>query len=92
MDDMISGTTKSGFAYSIPKDAIDNMELIDALAESNDDNPLAISKVCLLLMGKDTRKSLYDHLRLPDGRVPANAVAEEIMEIFGTFGQKGKNS
>lgn len=86
----ITGKTKSGFAFAVEKDVVDDMELIDDLAEADDGDPLAISKVCKRVLGADQRKRLYDHLR-KDGRVPIKDVAECIIEIFAAMGQEGKN-
>ena len=88
---LVRGTTSSGFAFSLPADAADNMELIDALADAMDDNPVAISRVCRLFLGDETRKALYDHLRESDGRVPTGAVMDDLKEIFSAFGEAGKN-
>lgn len=87
---MVEGKTKSGFLFALDENAVNNMELVDALAETEDDNPIAISRACLLLLGKDMRKNLYDHLRNDDGRVPVDAVSQELIEIFSAFGAKGK--
>lgn len=88
---MITGKTDSGFAFSLPKAAIDNMELLDALADASDDDPVAVSRVCRLLLGKETRRQLYDHVRTADGRVPIDALTGELMQIFAAFGNAGKN-
>lgn len=85
------GTTGSGFAFAIPAENLDNMELLDALAELDEDDPLQISRVCRLLLGKEQRRALYDHLRAPAGNVPIRTVAKEIVEIFGACGETGKN-
>lgn len=87
---MISGKTKSGFEYSIDSNVMDNMELLDAVAEI-DGNPLALSKVLKMVLGDEQRKALYDHLRQEDGRVPVKAVSEEITDIFTSSGKNGKN-
>ena len=43
----------NGFAVEVDENVIDNMELVDALAEmKDDDDPLGISKVTKLLLGK----------------------------------------
>lgn len=86
-----TGTTQSGFAFSIPEENLDNMELLDALAELNENDPLQVSTVCRLLLGKDQRRRLYDHLRTPAGNVPIQAVTEAIGEIFNACGDAGKN-
>ena len=90
---MIEGKTKTGFAYQLDDDAMNNMELVDAMAELDDGvHPFALSRVCLLLLGKDQRRRLYDHIRTEDGRVPPQAMGEEIADIIRGFGEQGKNS
>lgn len=86
---MITGKTRSGFAFEIDEATLDNMELVDAIAEV-DDNPLAVSKVLTLLLGSQ-KEALYDGLRTPDGRVPVSAVASAIKEIFEAGGKPVKN-
>lgn len=86
---MIQGKTSAGFDFALDEKVLDNMELLDAIAESEKD-PVAISRVCLLLLGKDTRARLYEHLRQEDGRVPVEAVSEAVIEIFAACGDKGK--
>lgn len=87
----MKGTTKSGFEYEIAESAFENMELIDALAEAGGENPLAISKVCLLVFGREQRDRLYNHLRQKDGTVPFMEVSNTISEIFTAKGEAGKN-
>ena len=87
---MVNGTTTAGFEFELDEKVLDNMELVDALAES-EENPAAISRVCLLLLGKAQRSRLYDHLRSPDGRVPLKQVTASVVEIFKACGSPGKN-
>lgn len=84
------GVTSSGFEFEIDDAVIDDMELIDAIADSMDDNPLAFSKVCAKLLGSEQRKKLYDHVR-ENGRVPLEKISTEITDIFNSFGDNGKN-
>lgn len=89
---MIKGRTTSGFEFEVDENAVNNMELVDALAEaSSDDDLIAVSRVCKLLLDKKTKKALYDHVRTEDGRVPVDQVSKEVMEIFASFGNAGKN-
>ncbi len=87
---MITGKTSSGFAFKIKEEQLDNMELVDAIAEA-EENPVAASRVLKLLLG-DQRKELYDTLRTTDGRVPVEATADAIKEIFAAGGKQAKNS
>lgn len=88
---MIKGKTNSGFEFELSEETINNMELVDALAEASDDDPISVSRVVKLFLGDDLRKKLYDHLRNEQGRVPVAAVNTEVMEIFQAFGKNGKN-
>ena len=79
---MISGVTKNGFAFEIMDERADNMELIDALADIDDGNLLAVSKVLTLLLGPEQKKKMYDFVRTEDGIVSAQTVSEMIVEIL----------
>ena len=79
---MISGVTKNGFAFEIKDERADNMELIDALADIDDGNLLAVSKVLTLLLGPEQKKKMYDFVLTEDGIVSAQTVSEMIVEIL----------
>lgn len=84
---MIEGKLKTGFEYKIEDHVLDNMELLDAVSEA-DENPLVLSKVLKMLLGTEQRKNLYDHLRDPqNGNVSIIAVSEAVAEIFSGSGQ-----
>lgn len=86
----MQGKLSNGFEFNVSKERLDNMELIDALAEVSDDNPLAISKVATLMLGKEQKKALYDHLRTKEGNVPIQQATESLIEIMN-FDKSGKN-
>ena len=77
----MKGKTKSGFEYKISKERLDNYELLEAIVEL-ETNPLTLSKVVIMLLGKEQTEKLKDHLRTKDGIVPAEKTSEEITEIF----------
>ena len=87
---MIRGKLESGFEYEVDESIGDNMELLDAIVEA-DENPLAFSKVVKLLLGEDQRRKLYDHLRTDNGNVPIMAVSNAVAEIFRGSGQAVQN-
>ena len=78
---MIKGKTKSGFKFEIDPEVFDDMELLDALASSMAEDPLQISKVVGKILG-DKKKDLYDHVRAESGRVPVEAIGDEIREMM----------
>ena len=88
---MITAETKDGFAVELSEEALDNVELLDALAAVQDSDVLSLGRTIRLLMGKAQAKKRYDHLRTEDGRVPASAVESAIMELFQSI-NAGKNS
>lgn len=87
---MIKGVTESGFAFELDAARLDNMELVDAIAEVDGGNLLVVSKLCRLLLGDSERKKLYDFVRV-DGRVPISRVADLINEVLVAAGSAAKN-
>lgn len=79
---MRKGTTSSGFSFEIEEERLNNMELLDALADLDGGNGAALSTVLRLLLTKEQKKDLYDHLRTPGGTVPIEAVSKALQEIF----------
>lgn len=89
---MINGKTKSGFAFSVDENAMNDMELVDVLADKETDDAFRMSYILKRLLPADQRKKLYDHVRRDTGRVPVDAVVAEIEDIFAAMGDMGKNS
>ena len=87
---MIKGKTKSGFSYELDKERLNTYELLEAIEEL-EENPLVLSRVVNLLLGKEQTKKLKDHLRTENGIVPTEKMSEEITEIFQNQGET-KNS
>lgn len=73
--------TSTGFVYSIDENVLNNFELLDLFAEV-DENPLLLPKVLTMILGKDGKQALYDHVRLEDGTVPADKISNELLEII----------
>lgn len=86
---MIEGKTSTGFAFCVDEKQLDNMELVDAIAEV-EENPVAVSKVIRMILGNQ-KKALYDHLRTEDGRVPIQALTNALVEILTAGGKQAKN-
>lgn len=88
---MITGTTSSGFDYSISDEAANDMELFDLFAEA-DQNPLVLPPLINRLLGPEQKKRLYDHLRNERGIVPIDKVGDELIEMLNGGGAAGKKS
>lgn len=81
----IKGITADGFEYEINSKRIENYELIEALAEV-DENPLFLPKVIKLLFGVDQEKKLKDFCRDECGIVSTEKMTKVLMDVFD--GQK----
>ncbi len=87
---VIKGTTTTGFKYKIEESALNNFELVDTLAEL-DDNPLLLPKVLKLILGDEQKKALLEHVRADDNTIPIELVEKELMDII-QGNQELKNS
>ena len=88
---MVRCETKTGFVCELPENVMDNMELLDVMADESIDAAFRASAAVKMIFGVENRKRLYDHLRTEDGRVPVAAVDEALEDIFQSFGKHGKN-
>ena len=86
---MITGTTRSGFEFSVPEDVANDMELFEALCDLDNGDATAVVPVVRAVLG-DQKKALYDHLRT-NGRVPVDDVVNEIADILSAV-KDGKKS
>jgi hypothetical protein len=88
---MIKGKTKSGFEFEISKDIANDYELVENLAEL-EENPLLIGKIVNQVLGKEQTARLKEHVRNEKGIVPTDKMTQEIIEIFQNSGEETKNS
>lgn len=86
---MLKGKTKSGFEFKVTDARLNNYELLENVADV-DENPLLLPKVVNLLLGKEQAGRLKDHVRDDDGMVDSGKLGVEIQEIFNF--QEVKNS
>lgn len=79
----IIGTTPSGVNFEIDEARLDNMELVDALAEVEAGNVIAISKVSALLLGGTLKAEIYKAIKAANGgRVPTEALTSDLAYIL----------
>lgn len=88
---MINGKTKTGFQFSVDENCMNDMELVDILADNSVDEAFRMSALVKKLLPGEQRKALYDHVRV-NSRVPVDAVIAEVEDIFASMGNPGKNS
>lgn len=81
--------TSSGFECDLNENSIDDAELLELIADLDDDNIMAFPRLCRKLLGAEKEK-LYDHIRTEDGRVPYEALNAEIADILHGLNAKKK--
>ena len=89
---MTKGKLDNGFEYEIDENILNDMELLDAIAETQYEDPLKISTVCKKVLGVEQRNRLYEFVRAEDGTVPVDAVTQTVVDIMMSLGDEGKNS
>lgn len=85
------GTLENGFVYEVDENVLDDMRLVDAIAEAEGENPLKVSKVMTMVLGDEQKERLYKSLENETGRVPVKVAMDALMEIFNRLGEEGKN-
>ena len=86
---MKTGTTSSGFSYQFDEARADDMRLVDLIAVTMDEDTgeferlSASSKVIELLLGKEQKAALFEHIgQSHDGRVPFTVLEKTLTEIM----------
>lgn len=87
----VTVTTASGFTCSINRAALDDWEFAKAAAGAADDAGnglrLTVYMVEHMMSAKDSAR-LKEHIKTPDGRVPASRMIAEVQDIFERIGEK----
>lgn len=79
---MLKGKTKTGFEYEFDENLFKDYELVELLAEV-DDNPLVLPQIFKKLIG-DRVKDLKDHVRDENGMVDIEKMVAEFEDIIST--------
>lgn len=83
------GTTKSGFNFAIDKEVLDDMELIEMLADEANGDITLLPAICESVLGEKQKKTLYEHVREKNGKVKISVIEKELVEMFKLL--KAKN-
>ena len=82
--------TASGFECDVNDNVMDDIEVLDYLSAIDSGEVMKYPKLLSKLFAPEVKSALYDHVRTEDGRVPYDAFAAEITEIFNSL-KGGKN-
>lgn len=92
------GTTSNGFNFEFDEARADDMRFVDLIVTSMDedanefDKLSAVSKLIEMLLGKEQKKALFEHIgKNYDGRVPFAEVNQALTEIMQGGGDAVKN-
>jgi len=89
MAELLKGKTAAGFEYQVDPDALNDMELMEKLAEV-EENPLKLPKVIRAVLGNAQKDAFYNHYRAENGKVPVDVISAAFVEILSANNQ-GKN-
>lgn len=94
---MKSGKLQNGFKFKVDEASLDDMELLEDLAEIDKGNVLKYPSAIERILGKEQKAKLYDKIRDPEtGKVTATATSEALTEIIEVLNSQtedaGKNS
>lgn len=91
MAKIIGGVTEKGFTFNIEQDNLDDIELVEILAEIEKGRftkfPLFVEKV----LGKKQKEKLYDYYRDEKGRVSLATIMKVVMEEMMQSSTETKN-
>ena len=82
--DGVSTVTIQGITVKVDKDALDDFELLDDLAQMQDGDGARIASIARRLFGDDF-KAVMDGLRGENGRVSVEATSEFIGELLAAL-------
>lgn len=95
---MKTGTTSTGFAFQFDERNADDMRMVELIALGDDDTAsefqklAASSKILEMLLGKEQKAALYDHIgKSNEGRVPLADLMKAMAEIMNAGGDSLKN-
>lgn len=89
-NNLIKGKTTSGFPFTISKNTLNDMRIVEAIGMLDKD-PTKIAVLVRLVLGDEQTEKLYKHVEEKDKTVPIDKVSDVIFEIFQSV-QELKNS
>lgn len=75
-------TLDDGFEIKVKSTDFDDYEFLDAMTELTDGNPFAFTKIVNILLDKEEKAKLLDHIRNDKGIASATAMEKVVTEIF----------
>lgn len=76
------GKTESGFEFELNEEALDDYELLEVLHKIDKGDFGLVPEMVDRLLGEEQKEKLKTHLRNEEGKVSANRLLDEVMQIF----------
>lgn len=83
--------TLTGFELELDDEVFNDMELFESTVKLEKGDMTELPGFVDKVMGKETKKRFYDHLRTDTGRVPMQTAMDEIRFIIESLGDSKKN-
>lgn len=87
----LKGEGERELVLSVDEDVLDDMELLEDLADLDEQKAQALPRVIKRVLGEEQKAALYEFLRGGNGRVKTSAVSAALKDIFGQI-KDGKKS
>lgn len=79
--------TNRGVRLEIELEKLNDMRLFDALVALQDGDSLQMPRIMNLIFTHDQKTAVYDACKTEDGRIPIEAVNDEILAVFNAFNE-----
>ena len=92
---MVSGTTKSGFNYTVNEEIRTDWRFVKALADADSSEASrqlsGAVRMVTLLLGEKGEAELEKHVAKEDGIDPTQSLIDEVRDILNGIGEEIKN-
>ena len=84
------GTLSNGFRYSIENDVFDDYEILELIADV-EDNPTSITKLVTLILGEKQKNNLIKYLKNKEGKARLSTMERLMGELFQKLQKDNEN-
>ena len=78
---------QDGFEIELIEESLGDWEFLEVLADIDEGEGGLIVKAARMLLGKDGVKMLKEHIKDENGKVPADVMANALLELMNSVGE-----
>ena len=86
---MYEGKLSNGFEYKVDGSVLDDMYLVEAIEQAQDDDPIKVTKVIRMILGEEQKDRFFKSCE-KDGRAPVTETMAMFTELMESLGDEGK--